>query len=635
MTRRIIIGLAVFALLGLLVWAFLYMAREVDVIANSQWNEVYACQEFDVHQLPGSPTSYVIVKDGKRLLIDCPENVTPDLLPSVSLVLLTHSHRDTVGGAGAFVAKGVPVRASKDAGKWLNPGDVNKFWFESIPLRNSNTGYFVHPNGIEGIDCTLADGQVFEWNGLKIEVIATPGHSRDHLAFAVNGLVFAGDAVTHDGKLWAPFCTDWDHWQDVGLKPAAESVKKLDGRKFERVFSARTPSSRPKGAKHESETLPALLADTAKRIDEAAFLKSFERFTNRRGDPPQYKFLVTKDQVGSNGSKAWEKVSDSLWITGNTYVLKSKDDGALMVLDPWDTRIVPQIESLRRAEKLGAVELVMFSHAHYDHFDGLYPLPERGQCKVWAQATVAEPIAEPFRYRAPFLDARPIQFDKTFKDGESGTWREFTFKFHHLPGQTHFTSGIEVTIDGKRCLFTADNFFHFTQYSGSGGWMGLNRSWPSVYGESAKKVGKIAPEWVLAEHGGPYVFNEEDYKRRAEWGEEAGTACDAVCASGRHRRDWNPHAVSVEPCLVKAKAGTEVKAKLWVEPNTGGVKVKLRGRGVVPDQDWTLTDAKVRQSREIVFLLPATLTPGRYVFAVSPTAGPGEFADPWLAVDVE
>ena len=58
-----------------------------------------------------------------------------------------------------------------------------------------------------------------------------------------------------------------------------------------------TPSSRPKGAKHESETLPALLADTAKRIDEAAFLKSFERFTNRLGDPPQYKFLVTKEQV--------------------------------------------------------------------------------------------------------------------------------------------------------------------------------------------------------------------------------------------------------------------------------------------------------------------------------------------------
>lgn len=635
MTRRLIVGVFAFTLFGVLVGLFIYMAREVDVIANSPWNEVYTCQQFDVHQLPGTPTSYVIVKDGKRLLIDCPETVTPELLPSVNLVLLTHSHRDTAAGSGAFVAKGVSVRASKDAAKWLNPADVSKFWAESIPLRNSNAGYFVHPTGIDGIDCSLADGQTVEWNGLKIEVIATPGHSRDHLAFAVNGLAFVGDAVTHDGKLWAPFCTDWDHWQDVGLKPAGESVRKLDGRKFERVFSARTPTSRAKGEMHESESAPATLVGGAKRIEEAAFLKSFERFTNRLGDPPAYDFLVPKSQVGSGGKEPWSKVSPSLWITGNTYVLKSKDDGALMVLDPWDTRIVPQIQKLRDAEKLGAVELVMFSHAHYDHFDGLYPLPEHGKCKVWALNTVAEPIAEPFRYRAPFLDARPIKFDKTFKDGESATWREFTFKFHHLPGQTHFTSGIEVTIDGKRCLFTADNFFHFTQYSGSGGWMGLNRSWPSVYGESAKKVGKIAPEWVLAEHGGPYVFNEEDYRRRAAWGEAAGEACDAVCASGHHRRDWNPHAVSVEPCLVKGKAGGEVKAKVWAEPNTGGVKVKLRGRGVVPDQEWAFPDSRKRQMQEVSLRLPGTLAPGRHVFAVSPTAGPGEFADPWLAVDVE
>lgn len=624
MTKRIILGLFAVGLFAALAVLFLVLYREVGVIADAPWKEVYSGPEFDVHQLPGTPTGYAIVKDGKRLLIDCPEGITPDLLPSADLVLLTHSHRDTVAGAGAFVAKGVPVRASKESAKWLNTADVSRFWAESIPLRNSNTGYFVHPTGIDGIDCTLADGGTIEWNGLTVEVIGTPGHSRDHLAFAVNGVVFVGDAMTADGKLWTPFTTDWDHWQDVGLKPAAESVKKIEGRKFEKVLSGRThtPVNR--------EATPS-----APRVEEVAFLKSFERYTTRVGDPPKYDFLVPKSQVGSGGKEPWAKVSDSLWITGNTYVLKSKEDGAVMVLDPWDTRIVPQIEKLRTAEKLGAVELVMFSHAHFDHFDGLYPLPEHGKCKVWALETVAEPIRDPFRYRAPFLDARPIKFDKTFKDGESGTWREFTLKFHHLPGQTHFTSGIEVTIDGKRCLFTADNFFHWTQYSGSGGWMGLNRSWPSVYGESAKKVLAVAPEWVLAEHGGPYVFNEDDYKRRAAWGEAAGKACDAICPSGNHRRDWNPHAVSVEPCLVKAKAGGEVRAKVWAEANTGGAKVKLRGRGIVPDQEWNFPDSRQRQAREFTLKLPDGLKPGRHVFAVSPTAGPGEFADPWLAVDVE
>ncbi|MCU0704240.1 MAG: MBL fold metallo-hydrolase [Fimbriiglobus sp.] len=623
MSNRVILGTFAVLLVGLLAAAFVVLSRHLED-PEPAWKVVFSLPEFEVHQLPGTPASYAVVKGGRWLLLDCPETITPADYPTVELVLLTHSHRDTVGGAEEFVKAGVPVRASKDAAKWLNPTEVAKFWKDSIPLRNSSTGYFVHPTGIDGIDCSLTDGQTVEWNGLTIEVIGTPGHSPDHLAFAVNGVAFVGDAVSGEGKLWTPFTTDWDHWTDKGLTPASASVRTIEGRKFEKVFPAR-----PATQVNREPTA------SASRITEAAFLKSFERFTTRLGDPPAYDFLVPKEQVGSNGSKPWSKVSDSLWITGNTYVLKSKDDGALMVLDPWDSRIVPQIQKLREAEKLGVVELVMFSHAHFDHFDGLYPLPEQGRCKVWALESVAEPIRDPFRFRAPFLDARPIAFDRTFKDGQSVRWREFTFKFHHLPGQTHFTSGIECTIDGKRCLFTADNFFHHTQYSGSGGWMGLNRSTPAAYAESAKKVLAIAPEWVLAEHGGPYVFNAEDFRRRAAWGETAGKACDAVCVSGDHRRDWNPHAVSVEPCLVKAKGGAEVRAKVWAEPTPIGVKIKLRGRGIVPDQEWTIAASRQRQTNEVVLKLPEKIEPGRYIFTISPTAGPGEFADPWLAVDVE
>jgi len=43
-------------------------------------------------------------------------------------------------------------------------------------------------------------------------------------------------------------------------------------------------------------------------------------------------------------------------------------------------------------------------------------------------------------------------------------------KFRFLPGQTEFTMGVETEIDGKRCFFTADNWFHQDQFSGSGGW---------------------------------------------------------------------------------------------------------------------------------------------------------------------
>src|SRR5262249_50877940 len=140
------------------------------------------------------------------------------------------------------------------------------------------------------------------------------------------------------------------------------------------------------------------------------------------------------------------KISDHLWITGNTYVLASKDDKAFLVIDPWGKRSVDQIEKLKKDEGLGKLEVVMFSHAHYDHYDGVYLLPDRDTFKVWTLNRVAEPIADPNRYRAPCLDARPVAIDKEFKDGDVASWREYSFRFHFFPGQSEFTMAVETTI---------------------------------------------------------------------------------------------------------------------------------------------------------------------------------------------
>jgi glyoxylase-like metal-dependent hydrolase (beta-lactamase superfamily II) len=285
------------------------------------------------------------------------------------------------------------------------------------------------------------------------------------------------------------------------------------------------------------------------------------------------------------------------------------------------------------------VEVVAFSHAHYDHFDGLYYMAGRDRVEVWGLDAVAGPLKEPFRWRAPFLDERPIRFTKELKDGETAAWGGYTFKFHHLPGQTWFTAGIEAAIDGKRCLFTADNFFHQDQYSGSGGWMGLNRSSPAVYGRSAKKVLDLAPEWVLAEHGGPYVFNAEDYRRRERWGEAAAKACDAVSPSGSHLRDWTPHRVSVEPVRLTAKPGEAVRVTAHLDglgPAEEVGTLTLRGRGVFPDK---VSDVRVAPGRrttvEWSVTLPAALPVGRQPFVVSLAEAFGvEPVDTFVVVDV-
>ncbi len=635
MSKRVLAGLLCAVVVGGAAWLG---HGGLGKKAESPWQEAAP----GILRTRAFPAGYALVDGENALLIDAPQDssgLAAHGIKRVEGVLLTHYHRGTCAAVGQFLKNGVKVRAAKGAADWLTTAGVRKYWQESLPLRNSRTAYLVVPTGFDGIDCALEGGQKFTWRSWNIEVVATPGHARSHLAFAARKasggrqppggppIVFCGGAVAAPGKLWAPYTTDWDHWTDAGLTPAAKSLRKLADLQPALLLPAHGPVI--------ARDAVAALKKTAAAAEEVAFLKSFERFTKKRlGNAPNYRFLA-KEQATSNGSLPWSQVSEHLFLTGNTYVLTSKDNACLMV-DPWDKRSADQFAKLQKDRKLGPLEVIMFSHAHYDHYDGIYHLPERDKLEVWTLDRVAPPLAEPYRWRAPFLDARPVKFDKTPKDGDTLAWREYRFRFHHFPGQTEYTMGVECVIDGKKCFFTADNFFHQDMFSGSGGWMGLNRSFPLPYAASAQKVLDARPDWVLAEHGGPFEFNAEDFRRRVAWGKACATAADALCLSGNHRRDWDPHRLHVEPLLQKAKPGDTLRWTL-VAANPLQAKetlaVTLEGRGLTADQKWELTAvAGSVQRQAFTTRLSDRLPAGRHIFILRAKDDP---SDTFLGVDVE
>ena len=118
-----------------------------------------------VFRSPGLPAGYALVAGDRALLIDAPrgaEGLKAHGVKTVDAVLLTHHHRDSAAWAGRFLADRVSVRAPKVSAAWLMPAGVRQYWCESLPLRNSRTAYLVLPEGLDGVDCSLTDGQTID-----------------------------------------------------------------------------------------------------------------------------------------------------------------------------------------------------------------------------------------------------------------------------------------------------------------------------------------------------------------------------------------------------------------------------------------------------------------------------------------
>jgi len=113
-------------------------------------------------------------------LLDAVRNET------VTHIVVTHTHRDhSPGAARVKAATGAPTFGEGPhlAARPLNVGEAPR-------LDASNDTDF-RP------DHALADGEVVSGDGFSLEAITTPGHTANHMAFALRGrdLVFSGDHV--------------------------------------------------------------------------------------------------------------------------------------------------------------------------------------------------------------------------------------------------------------------------------------------------------------------------------------------------------------------------------------------------------------------------------------------------------
>lgn len=111
---------------------------------------------------------------------------------TISLVLISHKHEDHTGGIDKIVDRtGAVVRA-------------------------------VGSGFLRGLGGPLTDGEVIDAAGLRITVMATPGHTADSLSFVLDDAVLTADTVLGQG-------TTVIDSEDGALGDYLESLKRLQG----------------------------------------------------------------------------------------------------------------------------------------------------------------------------------------------------------------------------------------------------------------------------------------------------------------------------------------------------------------------------------------------------------------------
>jgi hydroxyacylglutathione hydrolase len=131
------------------------------------------------------------------------ENLARDGIRAGTL-LLTHGHLDHSGGARFLRDElGIRVSASALTACALEAGDEDAIGLRAAKragIYPSDTVFRACP-----VDRVLAGGDRLEIGDSTVEVLATPGHSRDMLAFLVRSpagsALFSGDTVFHGGRI--------------------------------------------------------------------------------------------------------------------------------------------------------------------------------------------------------------------------------------------------------------------------------------------------------------------------------------------------------------------------------------------------------------------------------------------------
>lgn len=424
----------------------------------------------------GSINTGIIRSGNACLIIDFGDGSAMEALPEIGVteikeVLFTHHHRDQASGLigiDDFQAEiGVPERER------VLFGDVKKFWNDQSRRWHI---YNFHPHNLmlhEPIipSKTYKEGNVIQWDHVKISVLDTPGHTDGSISYVVEAdgkrFVFSGDVIYDHGKVWElyslqkgnQFVTDYH-----GFMGSREELKQS----LQKICKSDPDLIIPSHGNIIDEPLSAISA-LIERMD-----RCYDRYvaiSALRHYFPEM-FAEFHGRPGHMRVRPGKQAPEFLKHYGTTWLILSENSDAF-VIDCGSADVVRYILGLQTQGIIRNIGGLWITHYHDDHVDGIPAFIDAFDCPIYADDTIANILKDPLGFRLPCISPVSISNIKRTTDKESWAWNEFKMTAYHFPGQTYYHGGLLVEGRGARIFFAGDSF----TMSGIDDYCVGNRNW--------------------------------------------------------------------------------------------------------------------------------------------------------------
>jgi glyoxylase-like metal-dependent hydrolase (beta-lactamase superfamily II) len=515
-------------------------------------------------------TVYVLRDGDAALLINLGDGSVLEHLSEVGVkrvewVLFTDHHREQCQGAsklGPWRERGTRV-AVPEAERALFERPL-EFRQMNVSLGDAFTIHgasFVRPP-IQPIllDRTFATNDTFVWRGRELMCLDTRGTSPGGMTYRLqeNGQTFAfsGDVMLDGGKMHTWFDTEWDYGFAAGIQALRQSVARLADSDITWLLPSHGPAMREPKAQWQTF---------------AARLERLEKLYLRGYDPEHgsvaYQDKVSKPTIVSN---VWQ-VSPHLFKFKRlnfwpNFSLILSDHGRALLSDCGllDEKFLDDaLEGMRQHFGLKAIDAIVVSHMHGDHFLEAPHLREKWGAQIWALDKMVDKMEHPerFDYAAPIQAygkksaagsrITGVRVDRAFQSGESFEWEGKKFTIDWMPGQTEFALCLHGDIDGRKVAFTGDNIFGDPDNPAQTGHEAMVAHNSAILEEGyiygAEYLKRLKPDLLMGGHSFVMDHPAKFIERYRQWAYEMRGAFQALSSERDYRYWFDPFWVRAEP----------------------------------------------------------------------------------------